>query len=141
MKHSHLNLLVIVILWVILWVLPQAVMAQAAAGPETSPVGVAPETSPVGVVPEDSPVGVLPEASDSSRITLKLATGNCNVNNVESTLLRMKGVTGVDIESRKGYLVVDYVSNALTLQRIIDEVARKRGCATQSVPNASLSAN
>ena len=92
------------------------------------------ETSPVGVAPESSPVGVVPEEPESSRVTLKLAGGTCDINAVESTLLRLQGVVGVDIESKKGHLIVDYTSSKLTPQQMVDALARKKGCQALITP-------
>ena len=89
------------------------------------------------MAPEASPVGVIPESSDAQRVTLKFATGNCSINDVESVLLRVKGVNGVDVESRPGHLVVDYSSNLVSVPKLVDALARKEGCGTSPVPNAS----
>lgn len=90
-------------------------------------VGGAPETSPVGVIEGGS-------EPEPSRVILKLAGAACEVNAVESIALRLKGVVAVDIETKKGHLVVDYDPNKLTAQQVTDTLMRKKGCFAPIVP-------
>lgn len=62
-----------------------------------------------------------------SRVTLNLVSG-CEINAVESVVLHMKGISGVDVETQKGSLIVDYESYKVNPQQIIDRLAREKGC-------------
>lgn len=82
-----------------------------------------------------SQVGVIPEGQeepepDFPEITLKFSGGGCETNLNESELLRLKGVVGVDIESKPGKMIVWYDSAQLTKQQIKGAVGKKKGgCA------------
>lgn len=98
----------------------EATTAEPAKAAPEEPAAAAPE-SPVGVAPGG------PGEPEPSRVALRLG-GGCEVNEVESTLLRMKGVVGVDVESKRGHMVIDYDPIRVTSQQLTDELARKKGC-------------
>ena len=62
-------------------------------------------------------------------VTLKLSGQSCEayIVKVESALLRLRGVTMVDIEARKGYVVVGYDSSKVSIPQILQTVATQRG--------------
>lgn len=72
-------------------------------------------------------------------VTLKLSGQSCDANivKVESALLRLPGVAMVDIEVKKGYVVVGYDSTKVSITQILQTVATQRGtdwsCAAQLV--------
>lgn len=77
-----------------------------------------------------------PEIQD---VTLKLSGQSCDayIVKVESALLRLRGITMVDIEARKGYVVVGYDSSKVSIPQILQTVATQRGtdwfCTAQVV--------
>jgi copper chaperone CopZ len=72
-------------------------------------------------------------------VTLKLSGQSCDayIVKVESALLRLRGVTMVDIETKKGYVVVGYDSSKISVPQIVQVVANQRGtgwfCTAQVV--------
>lgn len=74
----------------------------------------------VGVIPESKPADTEPP-----RVTLKLAGSECDVNEVEASLLRLKGVLGVDIEQRAGHLVVDYDSTKVAPAQMLNAIKNR----------------
>jgi copper chaperone CopZ len=66
---------------------------------------------------------------DMQDVTLKLSGQSCDayVVQVESALLRLRGVTMVDIEARKGQVVVGFDSSKVSLPQILQTVANQRG--------------
>lgn len=81
----------------------------------------------VGVILEEP---AEPEEPELPQITLKLSGGNCETNLNESELLRLKGVVGVDIETKPGKIIVTYDPAKLTKQQIKGAVGKKKGgCA------------
>ena len=75
-----------------------------------------------------------PEIQD---VTLKLSGQSCEANivNVESALLHLRGVTTVDIEARKGHVVVGFDPSKVSIPQILQTVANQKGkdwfCAAQ----------
>lgn len=67
-----------------------------------------------------------PEPPD---VALKLSGQSCDAHivKVESALLRLRGVTMVDIEARKGYVIVGYDSSKVSIPQILQTVANQRG--------------
>lgn len=59
--------------------------------------------------------------------TLKLGGQSCDVNAAESAVLRLKGVVMVDVESRKGYLIVGYDPTRVSPDMMLGAVGKKRG--------------
>jgi copper chaperone CopZ len=76
---------------------------------------------------------------ETREVTLKLGGQSCDayVVKVESALLRLRGVAMVDIEAKKGHVVVGYDSSMVSLPQILQTVARQRGegwfCTAQAV--------
>ena len=72
-------------------------------------------------------------------VTLKLSGQSCDayIVKVESALLRLRGVTMVDIEARKGYVLVGYDASKVSIPQILQAVANQRGagwfCTAQVV--------
>ena len=62
-------------------------------------------------------------------VTLKLGGQSCqdHIVQVESALLRLRGVAMVDIEAKKGYLIVGYDSSKVSIARMLQTVGNKRG--------------
>ncbi|MGH7412123.1 MAG: hypothetical protein ACREJ6_13825 [Candidatus Methylomirabilis sp.] len=70
------------------------------------------------------------EADEEIReVTLQLGGQSCqdHIVQVESALLRLRGVTMVDIEAKKGYLVVGYDSSKVSIARMLQAAGNKRG--------------
>jgi len=67
-----------------------------------------------------------PEVQD---VTLRLSGQSCeaNVVNVESALLRLRGVTMVDIEAKKGHVVVGFDASKVSIPQIIQTVGNQKG--------------
>jgi copper chaperone CopZ len=67
-----------------------------------------------------------PEIQD---VTLKLSGQSCDayITKVESALLRLRGVTMVDIEKRKGHVVVGYDASKVSIPQILQTVANQKG--------------
>jgi len=74
---------------------------------------------------------------DVQDVTLKLSGRSCEANivNVESALLRLRRVTTVDIEARKGHVVVGLDPSKVSIPQILQTVASQKGkdwfCAAQ----------
>jgi len=74
---------------------------------------------------------------DVQDVTLKLSGQSCEANivNVESALLHLRGVTTVDIEARKGHVVVGFDPSKVSIPQILQTVANQKGkdwfCAAQ----------
>ena len=82
-------------------------------------------------VPEESKdqsgVLVVPSKPIYERVNLVLGGQDCNVNKAESAVLHLRGVSQVDIELRKGYLVVWYDYLRLSAQDMVEAVGEKKG--------------
>jgi copper chaperone CopZ len=67
-----------------------------------------------------------PEIQD---VTLKLSGQSCDayITKVESALLRLPGITMVDIEKRKGHVVVGYDASKVSIPQILQTVANQKG--------------
>jgi copper chaperone CopZ len=67
-----------------------------------------------------------PELQD---VTLKLSGQSCDayITKVESALLRLRGVTMVDIEAKKGHVVVGYDASKVSIPQILQTVANQKG--------------
>jgi len=78
-----------------------------------------------------------PEIQD---VTLKLGGQSCDAHivKVESALLRIRGVTMVDIERKKGHVFVGYDPSRVSVAQILQTVANQRGkdwyCQAQVMP-------
>lgn len=76
---------------------------------------------------------------DVRDVTLKLGGPSCedHVVQVESALLRVRGVAMVDIEKRKGHVVVGYDAAKVSVPQLLQAVGRARGdtwsCMAQQV--------
>jgi hypothetical protein len=70
---------------------------------------------------------VSPEEPSFKEVTVKLAGGFCDVNAAESAVLHLKGVIMVDIETRKGYLIVAYDPEKVSPQQMVEAVGKKTG--------------
>jgi len=74
---------------------------------------------------------------DVQDVTLKLSGQSCEANivNVESALLHLRGVTTVDIEARKGHVVVGFDPSKVSIPQILQTVANQKAkdwfCAAQ----------
>ena len=74
---------------------------------------------------------------DVQDVTLKLSGQSCEANivNVESALLHLRGVTMVDIEAKKGHVVVGFDPSKVSIPQILQTVANQKGkdwfCAAQ----------
>jgi len=66
---------------------------------------------------------------DVQDVTLKLSGQSCEANivNVESALLHLRGVTTVDIEARKGHVVVGFDASKVSIPQIIQTVGNQKG--------------
>jgi copper chaperone CopZ len=82
--------------------------------------------------------GAQPDA-DVRDVTLKLGGPSCedHVVQVESALLRIRGVAMVDIEKKKGHVVVGYDAAKVSVPQLLQAVGRARGenwsCTAQHV--------
>ena len=67
-----------------------------------------------------------PEIQD---VTLKLSGQSCEANivNVESALLRLQGVVMVDIEAKKGHVVVGFDASKVSIPQIVQTVGNQKG--------------
>lgn len=81
--------------------------AAATPAPATPSTPAATPTSPVGGSTDPDFL----EDPTLVQSTLKLVGDGCEINTVESAVLRLPGVVGVDTETKKGHLIVSY-SNA-----------------------------
>lgn len=72
-------------------------------------------------------VQVIPEEPTFDEVALKLAGAFCDVNAAESAVLHLKGVIMVDIETRKGYLIVGYDPDKVSPEQMVEAVGKKRG--------------
>ena len=70
---------------------------------------------------------VSPEEPNFEEVTVKLAGAFCDVNAAESAVLHLKGVIMVDIETRKGYLIVSYDPEKVSPQQMLEAVGKKTG--------------
>ncbi len=76
---------------------------------------------------------------DIQDVTLRLSGQSCEANivNVESALLRLRGVMMVDIEAKKGHVVVGFDSSKVSIPQILQTVGNQRGadwsCTAQVV--------
>ena len=68
-----------------------------------------------------------PKKSEVWEVTLKLGGQSCDVNSAESAVLHLQGVMMVDIESRKGYLIVAYDPAKVSPNQMLQAVGKKRG--------------
>ena len=66
---------------------------------------------------------------DVQDVTLKLSGQSCEANivNVESALLHLRGVTMVDIEARKGHVVVGFDASKVSIPQIVQTVGNQKG--------------
>ncbi len=66
---------------------------------------------------------------DVQDVTLKLSGQACEANivNVESALLRLRGVTMVDIEAKKGHVVVGFDASQVSIPQILQTVGNQKG--------------
>lgn len=113
--------------------LPQEAPSQEV--PSQTPTSAIPDILPAENKQPASGVGSVTEELNEiqpSRATLQLVTPNCEINDVESIILRVQGVFGVDIESKKGHLIIDYDPILTAPQKMIDTLARRRGCLARS---------
>jgi copper chaperone CopZ len=62
-------------------------------------------------------------------VTLQLGGPSCadHIVQVESTLLRVRGVTMVDIEAKKGHVVVGYDPSKVSVPQLLQAVGKARG--------------
>ena len=67
-----------------------------------------------------------PEVQD---VTLRLSGQSCEANivNVESALLHLRGVTMVDIEAKKGHVVVGFDASKVSIPQIVQTVGNQKG--------------
>src|SRR5712691_328019 len=65
---------------------------------------------------------------DVQDVTLRLSGQSCeaNIMNVESALLRLRGVTMVDIEAKKGHVVVGFDPSKVSIPQILQTVGNQR---------------
>lgn len=69
-----------------------------------------------------------PKESEVWEVTLKLGGQSCDVNSAESAVLHLReGIHMVDIESRKGYLIVAYDPSKVSPNQMLQAVGKKRG--------------
>ncbi len=68
-----------------------------------------------------------PKESEVWEVTLKLGGQSCDVNSAESAVLHLEGIMMVDIESRKGYLIVAYDPSKVSPNQMLQAVGKKRG--------------
>ncbi len=63
------------------------------------------------------------------RVTLKLRGQSCHAHfiDVESALLHLRNGTMVDIERRKGYVIVTYDSSKMSIAQMLRTVGNQRG--------------
>ena len=66
---------------------------------------------------------------DVQDVTLRLSGQACEANivNVESALLRLRGVTMVDIEAKKGHVVVGFDASKVSIPQIVQTVGNQKG--------------
>ena len=66
---------------------------------------------------------------DVQDVTLKLSGQSCeeNIVNVESALLHLRGVTMVDIEAKKGHVVVGFDASKVSIPQIVQTVGNQKG--------------
>ena len=66
---------------------------------------------------------------DVQDVTLKLSGQSCEANivNVESALLHLRGVTMVDIEAKKGHVVVGFDPSKVSIPQIVQTVGNQKG--------------
>lgn len=66
---------------------------------------------------------------DVRDVTLQLGGPSCedHIVQVESALLRVRGVAMVDIEKRKGYVVVGYDAAKVSVPQLLQAVGKARG--------------
>ena len=66
---------------------------------------------------------------DVQDVTLKLSGQSCEANivNVESALLRLQGVVMVDIEAKKGHVVVGFDASKVSIPQIVQTVGNQKG--------------
>ena len=66
---------------------------------------------------------------DVQDVTLKLSGQSCEANivNVESALLHLRGVTMVDIEAKKGHVVVGFDASKVSIPQIVQTVGNQKG--------------
>ena len=66
---------------------------------------------------------------DIQDVTLRLSGQSCeaNVVNVESALLRLRGVMMVDIEAKKGHVVVGFDASKVSIPQIVQTVGNQKG--------------
>ncbi len=72
------------------------------------------------------------------QVTLKMSGNGCEPNLNESELLRVKGVLGVDIESKPGKMIVTYDPTKTGVQKILGAVGKKEGGCTASEEVANV---
>lgn len=92
------------------------------------------ETVPDQALPPEEEVGMAAEEDEVSDVTLMLASATCDdINEIESVILHLGGVVEVDIESRRGHLVVSYLPLNVSPQQMVDALARRMGCLAHIV--------
>lgn len=94
------------------------------------------QATPAATTPAEQAGTTPAEPPELPRVTLQLVS-NCETNSAESAILHMKGVVGVDIESKKGHMIVDYDPAKVTSQQLLDELARQKGCFAK-IPSAAV---
>ena len=79
-------------------------------------------------------VGVVQEEQEPElpQVTLKFSGNGCETNLNESELLRVRGVVGVDVESKPGKMIVSYDPVRVGVAKILGAVGKKEGGCTAS---------
>lgn len=72
------------------------------------------------------------------QVTLKMSGNGCEPNLNESELLHVKGVLGVDIESKPGKMIVTYDPARVGVAKILGAVGKKEGGCTASEEVANV---
>ena len=76
----------------------------------------------------ESPVGVVPEGEPeipTSDAELKLVGSDCDINEAEASLLRLKGVLAVDVEAKKDHLLVGYDPAKVTPGQMVTAIGAR----------------
>lgn len=108
----------------LLLVISSLIYGEAEAQSRGQETGTQPRARDAGA---KSGVKVFEAEPEIQEVTLKLGGQSCDVNAAESAVLRLKGVVMVDVESRKGYLIVGYDPTRVSLDMMLGAVGKKRG--------------
>ncbi len=65
------------------------------------------------------------EGTPVSQVTLQAVGNDCDMNAIEAAVLHLEGIAAVNLEVRKGFLVIDYDPKAVTVGQMTQAIDKK----------------